>query len=210
MTPEKTERKSRYTGFVHKSHYHRYFQGYTEARVKKPGGGYRLERVYTAPWKQHDLKGGQWAALKLLYALLALFALIATVVVMRQDVVSNYLWFVFLPGVICFLCAFLLCALTVSYITRRRRMTLWEFRSSSLYIRRAAAAACVTACVTAAAKLVCVAVFAAAGLSREWPGLVLLLASAASAGAIRRIERKVPYLDVPNDAAAPEDGVEIW
>lgn len=210
MTPEKTERKSRYTGFVHKSHYHRYFQGYTEARVKKPEGGYRLERVYTAPWKQHDLPRGRWVALKLLYAVLALFTLVAAVIVMRQDVVSNYLWFVFLPGVIWFLCAFVLCALTVSYLTKRRRMTLWEFESGSLHIRRAAAAAWAAACVTAAAKIVCIAVFAAAGFSQEWPGLALLLAAAASAGAIWRIEGNIRYLDIPNDTAVPENGVEIW
>ena len=210
MTPERRQRRSRYTGFTHKTFYHRYFQGYTEVRVKKPNGKFRIERYYTAPWMRRDLPQGRWAALKLLYAVLALAAIAAVVAAMAMNVLSNYFWFVALPGVITFLCAFVQCAVTISYLAKPRNMTLWEFRSSSLYLRRAAAACAVCACLTALAKLGCIVIYGTAGLAGECVSVVLLLAAALASGGMLLLEKTAKYREIPNDTTKPVNGEEIW
>lgn len=193
----------------HSRHYHRYFQGYTEVRVDKPGG-YRVERYYTAPWKEHALERGQWIRLKLLYAVLALPAAVALAVSMRLNVLSNYLWFVFLPGFIAFLCAFLLCAHTASYISKHRRMTLWDFHSSSCYIRRAALAVAVASGLTVLMKLGCIALYGTDGLPGELISILLLLVTVVAVLGIFFRERAVKYRDIPNDTKKPVNGDEVW
>ena len=42
------------TGFRHNDHYHKYFHGYTELRIEKPNGKYRIERYYTDDWHVQD------------------------------------------------------------------------------------------------------------------------------------------------------------
>ena len=38
------------TGFRHDDYYHKYFHGYTELRIEKPNGKYKIERYYTDSW----------------------------------------------------------------------------------------------------------------------------------------------------------------
>ena len=204
------EQTNRKTGFKHKRFYHRYFQGYTEVRVKKPNGRYHIERVYTAPWKQHDLTQSRWILLKVLYLALALLAAVCVVVSMAVDALSNYVWFVILPGVASFLAAFVLCAYALSYLTKPRKMTLGEYTGAVRGIRRAALVTLVCAGVTALAKIVSALWLGAFESGSEWKAILPMLLAAAGAAAVYFTEKRVKYLDIPNNTSKPINGEEIW
>ena len=204
------ERTNRKTGFQHKGFYHRYFQGYTEVRVKKPNGRYRIERVYTAPWKQHDLERAQWILLKALYLVLALLAAVCVAASMAVDALSNYVWFVILPGVASFLSAFLLCVYALSYLTKPRKMTLGEYTGAVCGLRRTALVTLVCTAFTALAKIVSTLWLGAFDSGSEWKAVLPLLLAAAGAAAVYFMERRVKYLDIPNNTSKPVNGEEIW
>ena len=204
------ERTNRKTGFRHKSHYHKYFQGYTEVRVKKPNGRYRIERVYTAPWKQHDMTQSRWILQKVIYLVLSLLSVICVAASMAVDALSNYVWFVFLPGILAFLAAFLLCACAVSYATKPRKMTLGEFTGAVRGIRRAALVTLVCAAVTTLAKLVSAILLETLASASEWKAVLLLFAAVVGAAVICAAERKTNYIDIPNHTSKPINGEEIW
>ena len=204
------ERTNRRTGFRHKSFYHRYFQGYTEVRVKKPNGRYRIERVYTASWKQHDLEQTQWVLLKVLYLALALLAAVCVVASMAVDALSNYVWFVILPGIAAFLAAFVMFAYALSYLTKPRKMTLGEYTGAVRGIRRTALVTLVCAGVTALAKIVSTLWFGSFDSGSEWKAVLPLLLATAGAAAVYFMEKRVKYLDIPNNTSKPVNGEEIW
>ena len=204
------ERTNRKTGFRHKSHYHKYFQGYTEVRVKKPNGRYRIERVYTAPWKQHDMEKPRWVSQKVLYLVLALLSAVCIAVSMAADVLSNYVWFVFLPGILTFVAAFVLCAYAVAYATKPRKMTLGEFTGAVRGIRRAALVTLICTAITVLTKLVSVIMLETLASSSEWKTFLLLFAAIIGSAVIYIAERNTNYIDIPNHTSKPVNGEEIW
>lgn len=78
------------TGFKHRSAYHKEFTGYAEIRVPQPGGRYRIERIYVAPWNRHDISDMAWILMKLFYAFSVVVTAVLYVIAAIQDTEWNY------------------------------------------------------------------------------------------------------------------------
>lgn len=78
------------TGFKHRAAYHREFSGYSEIRHPKENGRFRIERVYIAPWYQHDVSYKGWIALKIFYAITVIVSAALFIIASLQQTSWNY------------------------------------------------------------------------------------------------------------------------
>lgn len=190
---------------LHRSrHYDQYFHGYTEVRVPREKGGYRIERIYTANWQVRALSSRQVQLAKLRYILLCALGC------------GGFSWLMCLPGLegnrspwaaapqIAAVVSMILLVVSVGgYALTKPRMTWWECHSSSDRLRRFSLAAAISVLLTAA--LIGVNAFFCGGtLLRE----LLLAAGAALCAlplfAMERLEAKMPYAEEKNDPVLPQ------
>lgn len=198
------------SGFRHSDAYHKHFRGYTEIRRVDENGRIAAERYYTRPWIVSGLTSRNYWLSRLLYACLALGAGALYIWALCQDIPATRSMIVAVPGLPAVILLFLQAVVTVSYIAAPRRMTLWDYASTSGRLRKVSA---ITACVQA------LAAFALAGCglfdgnqvkkSLLCAGAVLI--SAVLSGGISMMERKMPYSEVRNDTKLPKgEAYEIW
>lgn len=184
--------------------YHKYWQGYVEQRVLLPNGKTKIEREYVAPWKQHKISGKKWILLKTVYALLTITSIALFLLALTQDVGSNRCWYVALFGLPAGLLLFLF-AVTVSlYIFNPRKMTLWEFTSSTSRLKLVTLISTILLILSAAATGLYTILEPNSSFAREVICLALLLLSASVAFAVNRIESKMAYEDIRNDKEPAE------
>lgn len=183
-------------------HYHKFFRGYTEVRNKNEKGRIVIERYYTKPWKVSALSTRNYWLLRALYVLLTVVSIVLYVTAMTQNIPGNRHWIVAIPGLPTVTILFLLAVMVVQYVTVPRKMTLWDYESSTKHIRRAALAAAIIQGVTA----LVLAGFAL--VTRQEVGKTLLcalldLVAAGCSATIFFVERKAPYTEIPNDTKLP-------
>lgn len=183
-------------------HYHKFFRGYTEVRNKNEKGRIVIERYYTKPWKVSALSTRNYWLLRALYVLLTVVSIVLYVTAMTQNIPGNRHWMVAIPGLPSVTILFLLAVMVVQYVTVPRKMTLWDYESSTKHIRRAALAAAIIQGVTA----LVLAGFAL--VTRQEVGQTLLcalldLVAAGCSATIFFVERKAPYTEIPNDTKLP-------
>lgn len=190
---------------LHRSrHYDQYFHGYTEVRVPREKGGYRIQRIYTANWHVRVLPPAQVRLAKLRYALLCALGC------------GGFGWLMCLPGlggnrspwaavpqIAAVVCMILLVVSVAGYALTKPRMTWWERHSSSDRLRRFSLAAAIAVLLTAA--LIGVnAFFCGSSLPRE---LLLAVGTALCSlplFAMERLEAKMPYAEEENDPVLPQ------
>ena len=198
------------SGRRHSDYYHKYFRGYTEIRKVNEKGRVSLERYYVRPWIVSDLTAGKYWLLRLLYAVLAIASAGLFVAALLQRIPSNYSVLVALPGYASALLIFLLLVSTVGYMFVPKKMTLWDYHSSTKRLKRFALATAIGQGLTAVATVVyllCNLVF----VSETLQSVVLTVISVFFSLAIHLIERKVPYTEMPNETKLPAgEAHEIW
>lgn len=196
-------------GVSRSSFYHSYWRGWSERRVDREGKPFRIERVYTAPWIRQDVSTRAYVLYRLLYTLLIALAIAVFSFAMTRTVGSNSCWYVALFGLPATIMIFVTVWMLVVYAKAPRRMTLWEHRSSAIYLRRAALVFSILLAATALATVVYTALNAADQPLLQLRNAGLDLLAAASVFAVFRLEKRMKYADIPNDAATPDGGFEI-
>lgn len=197
-------------GFTRSFFYHAYWRGWTEVRVNRLGSRrHQIERVYTAPWIRQELTGRDYVLVRLLYGLLLVLAALLFSFAMTRRVGSNYCWYVALFGMPATILMIVTLWVFVIYAKAPRKMTLWEHRVSSTYLRRAAAVFSVLLAAAAAATGLYAALNPADQPLRQLMNAGLDLLAAACAFSVFRIEKRMKYADIPNTNKAPQGGQEI-
>lgn len=197
------------TGFRHSDSYHRFFRGYTEIRRVKPNGRIGVERYYTQPWIVNAASDRVYWLNRLMYVSLVLLSVTAYIWAMCLPLDSNRAWFVALPGVAAVLLLFLLGVVVLNYLVMRRKMTLWDFETSTKRLKTVSLLASGCMAATAAAK---VGHMLGNGFAiDELKCIGVVLFAAACTVAIYGMERDVVYTTIPNDTVLPEgEAHEIW
>lgn len=197
--------------FRHSTHYHRYFQGYTELKMLQPNGKYKIERFYTAPWKQHALTDRQRRKVKRQYLLLTAVGIFVYVMALMMAVNSNYARIAAIPGMLTVIGLILTTVTVISYAAKPVLMTLWDYKSSSHKLQKTSKWTAIGVGVTMAAKLLAALIYGTQSVAGEIFSQLLLAGAGGVFLWIYTSERDMEYEDIPNDTVLPQEGGnEIW
>ena len=184
-------------------HYHNNFRGYTEVRTADPSGRYRIQRVYTSPWKVSGLSNRNYWLVRCLFLFLAIASAVLYILAMVQDIPGNKHWAVAIPGLPAIICLFLVFVRLFLFFFAPRKMTLWDYESTSKKMRRQSLIAGIVIAVTGCALIVFAIVTQEEASRTILYGLMDIL-SALCCLAIGFIDSRLPYNDEQNDAVLPE------
>lgn len=192
----------------HSRAYHDFFEGYVEREVTDARGRRRIKREYAGTWHVQDLPRGKAALLRIAYVLLFAGMVGALALAGLLQGAAGRAFYVVLPEIvtICLL-ARLFYALFVCYLFAPKRMTVYDYRSSSGALNRT----CVF--LTAAFLVDACAALLEGFLTHAPAGGVLssalaFLAGALLAGIAAYTEKKVPYKELPNERP-PREGEQV-
>lgn len=191
----------------HSRYYHRYFEGYTEIKEADANGKTRIRRVYTADWYAQDLPKGRRIAVRILYVALFLMMTCAMVGAGILQGGTGTRFYIVIPELITLcLLSWLGYVLLVNYLFMPKKLTVHDYKASSLSLRIVTLAAAVA---FAADALMAALDLALVGGARGGWVIALFLAGAACAWAMRTVESRIRYNEIGNPAAKKEDGVAI-
>lgn len=196
-------------GVTRSSFYHSYWRGWTEVRVDRPGKPFKVERVYTAPWIRQDLSTRDYVLVRILYGVLIALSIALFAIAMTQRVGSNYCWYVALFGLPTTILMFVVVWMFVSYAKAPRKMTLYEHRSTSTYLK----VLCLVFSITLTATALSTVVYTLLNMDdepfKQLLNVLLDLLAAGCSVTVFLLERKMKYVDIPNNNKAPQGGYEI-
>ena len=191
------------SNWVRNRRYHNHFRGYTEVRTTDEHGHVSIERYYTSPWTVSELSERNYWMIRILFAILTLGSAALYIYSMSRRIPANSHWAVAVPG---FLTVILLIILVVRvgiFFAAPRKMTLWDFESTSKKLRNMAIYTSLVELITGLAMIIF------AFVTQQEVGQTLLCGSmdiiaAACVAAIFFIEKRLPYREVANHTAVPE------
>ena len=196
-------------GVNRSSFYHSYWRGWTEVRVDRPGKPFKVERVYTAPWIRQDLSTRDYVLVRILYGVLIALSIALFAIAMTQRVGSNYCWYVALFGLPTTILMFVVVWMFVSYAKAPRKMTLYEHRSTSTYLK----VICLVFSISLTATALSTVVYTLLNMDdepfKQLLNVLLDLLAAGCSVTVFLLERKMKYVDIPNNNKAPQGGYEI-
>jgi len=185
--------------------YHRFFEGYTEITVPRPGKGHRIQRVYTGDYYRQDLTTGQRILLRVLYVVLFLCIAYLFVSSAVLALASNSTWYVTLPQALSLPFLSWTVIAFFSYLPAERDMTIHAYRSSSLALQKATLGSAVGLGIATFATLVFMLLHPSTEPLVELLSAVKYLAGGVLALSIHRVERSIRYLVLPSQNIPPAD-----
>jgi hypothetical protein len=192
----------------HSKSYHDYFRGYTEVRTENPQNRwkpYKIQRIYTAPWITADMERPLYLSYCFCYALLALLcAVLFVTALIDRGVPGNYSPIVAIPGYLSVLAVILLLVVTLSYLLRPRRMTLYQHSSSTKRLKIFSLAAAIGCGLTALTSLAFLLLAGKGETGRSLITAAKLAGASAAAFGIWSLERKMSYKEIENNTKLPE------
>lgn len=189
--------------------YHSYWRGWTEVRVDRIGKPYGIERVYTAPWIRQDLSTRNYVLVRILYGLLIALSIALFALAMTRPIGSNYCWYVALFGLPSAIIMFVVVWMFVGYAKAPRKMTLYEHRSTSSYLKWISLGFSIGLAATALSTVVYTILNTGDAPLQQLLNVLLDLLAAGSVFTVFMLERKMKYVDVPNTNKPPVGGFEI-
>jgi len=206
------DRKSR--GMNHSNHYHKYFAGYAEysvghktninGRVKM-----KIKRVYADDYYAVHGTQSSWLKLRGLHILLFLLSLGLFIFCTSRPVgsmVTKYVGFFVFAAAVAYFWLFWVLAF---FVTTHKLMTQYEYRQGSVRLMKSALIGSAVIASPAAG----VVLYSVLNMSAVTVGDLLcavgILASAAIVWAMYKIEKRVPYKRVKNNAQYPSNSVII-
>lgn len=192
-------RENKRRGIKKSSYYHRFFEGYAEMYTDLPDGSRKLKRMYAAPWKVLKGTRREWIGRKVLYALLLALAIALFVIAGTRNVRCNTVWYGGMTGGVMTV-LFILCVVACTrYLRSRRKMTLYEMKSSSGFFKN----------ICVAAALGAVVLTLIAFLSGDYTVAVLYMLCACILAALSFLESKAEYEDEENTLEIPPEATYI-
>lgn len=195
----------------HSRAYHKHFEGYVETKRTTPSGRMRIERVYIGPRYRQAVSGAVCAAVRIGY--LALFAVMAALLVSvgLMCTEADTVWYTALPELATILALTAMgYTLLVNYLFVPRSMTVGDYKSASVSLRREAVIC--AACFGADCLGTLLYLLLHPGTGETGPAAlaaVRFIAGVLPALAMYFAEKHMPY-EVTEGKEAPEgDGVEI-
>ena len=192
----------------HSKYYHDYFRGYTEVRIAQPENRfkpYKIERIYTAPWVEADLAPRAYFGRCCAYALLAALCVVLFIAALTDRAVAgNYSPVVAAPGFLSVVALLLLVIRTLAYLLRPKRMTLYEYISSTERLQNASFASGLLCGLTALVSLGYLPFAGAGSVGHALFTVVKLAAAAAAALGVWILERKMDYKEIENNTPLPK------
>ena len=191
----------------HSRYYHRYFEGYTETRELDANGKERIRRVYAADWYTQNLTKGKRVGVRILY--IALFVMMVAAVVgagILQGGTGTRFYIVIPELITLCLLSWLGYVLLVNYLFMPKKLTVHEYKASSLSLRIVTLA---VAIAFASDALMAALDLALVGGARGEGVIALFLVGAVCAWAMRLVESRIHYDQVENPVAAGDGGVVI-
>ena len=189
--------------------YHSYWRGWTEVRIDRIGKPYSIERVYTAPWIRQDLSTRDYVLVRILYGVLLALSITLFAIAMTQRVGSNSCWYVALFGLPTAIVMFVVAWMFISYAKAPRKMTLYEHRSTSSYLKWVCLVFSIALAATALSTVLYVFLNMDDQPMKQLLNVLLDLLAAGCAFTVFMLERKMKYVDVPNTNKPPAGGFEI-
>ena len=191
--------------------YHDHFEGYAEKKVLDSRGKEKIERVYVANYRRHDMDDRHWVLLKCIYAILfaASAGLFAACSSLKVSAVTSW----YMRGLTAIACLSILLLLytVIMYAMALRMLDIHEFNSTSksIRIRSCISAGAMFAC--AAAQIINVCVFrASADIKSELMYILGIAAASVFSGLIWYLEsNKVRYKVIPSTNILGEDSVYL-
>lgn len=197
---------------AHSNAYHRFFAGYTEVKKVKQGGlGYTIDRVYTGRYYQRAMGRRKSLFLKLLYMAITVAAIFLFLSTTLARVPTNSVWYIALWEALSIASLVWLCTGIGNYLLSPEKMTIYEYKSSSVRLKRASLYASI-------------AVFASGLMSGLWLGynakqtvafdgivscIIKFFVSAVLIFVLNRIENNVKYEKILSEMGGKVNGVEI-
>ena len=120
------------------SRYHNHFRGYSEVRRVDENGRTHIERYYTSPWTVSDLPEKRYWLVRIFFVIFVLISAALYIYAMAQDIPGNRHWSVAIPGLPTIIFLILLFVRVGIFRAAPRKMTLWDYESTSKKLRRMA------------------------------------------------------------------------
>lgn len=178
--------------------YRRFFEGYSETAVPKPNGrGFIIQRVYTGNHYRQDLAQDKRVLLRILYLaffVIVVFLFVSSAIMPRP---SNSTWYVVLCQVVSIPFLFWILISFSSYLSSPKDLTIHDYRSSSLSLKKATLGATIGLGLTALATLLFILLNPAEDLQIDLVSAAKYLAAGLITFSINWIERKIIYLIIP-------------
>lgn len=194
----------------HSRFYHRFFAGYTEARqLKADGRGYTISRVYTGRYYRRKLTKTGTAVYKTLYALLFLAAAAAFCFGALSRVEANAAWYAALAEALSVVPVAWWGVSAFNYVLSPEKMTVYEYKSSSVSLKRSSAAAAITLTLAALAFAAHILVYAQTDDGRSVLCAAGFLGGALCAFTANRTERRLKYDKFASEMSGKVYGTEI-
>lgn len=193
----------------HSRKYHSYFEGYTEVQKVLPNGKTKIEHVYTDTYRIQDLSDRQRIGLRAAYILLFAAAVALFVAGALESVGSNTTVYVTAAEVVSLVGLFWILCTLVNYLTAPRKLTIYEYRTTSVSIRRSAVTAAAGLFAAFFLTVVYLLLHLDAAAMAEFRCALCLLFSAGASLGICALERKIPYREEESKEAEPAGGFKI-
>ena len=196
--------------FKHSRAYHKYFKGYAERRVPKPGGkGYKIERKYIGEYYRYDETDKMWIIKKVLYGIIFLAAVACIIVagVLRSEI-NSFKVISAGQAVSVVVVLYMLYRLVLN-LSAKRLMTIGNYEVSVPSLKKAALI-CAICCFTITLVMFLYKLIATKTLTGvDWLVLVLEALGGVLFLTIFIIERLRTFETVENSEQMHEDANEI-
>lgn len=208
------EREMRQTGGMpesagfHSKGYHRYFDGYSEYRVKKPNGRTKIERVYTGVYYCQELNFTQRCLLKTLYGTCFGLAVMLFLFCAMRYVPGNACWYVAAAEALSTAGLFWVFCTLASYITTGQTMTMYEYHSAGK-LKKATKWTAAALLGVAVMNMLYALLHWQENITGELTGAASSLAAAAACMSICLLEKRVRYSSFLSQNKVPEEAHQI-
>ena len=185
----------------HSTAYHEYFEGYAETKIPNENGiGYRVERVYAAPWMRAKLTKRQRIARRVLYPVLWLPAAAGLLISAVQRSEANKSLLTVVPTCAALVMTVLAAIALYRYETAPELQRIGQYRAGSEGLLRWSGYSALALLADAAGAFLWLLL----NRSSAWSPLLLLPAiSAAAMGDLWLTEKNTEYEKVPNPVQLP-------
>lgn len=194
----------------HSRSYHKHFEGYTEFRRLDGNGRMRLVREYMGAWYRQDLSSVSYVSVRILFVLLLGIQVYLMAALGMMHRASDTAWYTTITELATILSmvgqAYIL---FVNYLFAPRDMTVGDYKSASLALKRTASITAVCFIADMLSTLFYIALHRSTVSWMDGTAEGIFLLEAVISAAIVLVERKVPYRVREGKKETETDGVEI-
>ena len=173
-------------------------------------GRFSIVRCYTQPWIVSAASDKDYLRKRMFVGMLLVLSWVAYIHGMCMDAGSNRWPVAAIPGLTSVILLVVFSTVALLYLFAPRKMTLWQYESTSNRLKRMAllTGGCIS--LAAVAKIAYMLIMPC-GTAVELRSMGVTAVAAISTVGIYILERRTVYTTVPNDTVLPEgEAHEIW